>query len=278
MDRPVIIVTSMNDSIFRQTGWRMLSTLREMMPPTVQMICLHELEGEGALAEMIATGPAGLYPHLNRTVPWLDRMKAREDATARGMATGVYDFRRDAVKFGHKVAAFCAGVRFVLKANATRPEGVPAPLLVWADADVLAHRPIPMDWLQGLLPAGKAIGWLDRQNLYPECGWVMVDTAHRAVPPIFAEFEADYASGTFRRHREWHDSWVLWRIVQAWEEANGTAITHSLSGGWAHHSHPFANGPLSAYLDHAKGPRKAGGRTPARERAARDDIPHWQGA
>jgi hypothetical protein len=50
----------------------------------------------------------------------------------------------------------------------------------------------------------------------------------------------------------------------------------SLSGGFEASSHPFVNGPLGAYMDHLKGPRKHIGRSRPQDLQRRRGEAHWR--
>ena len=71
---------------------------------------------------------------------------------------------------------------------------------------------------------------------------------------------------------EWHDSYVIQQLVE------GMGLkTKSLSGPEGFKtSHPFVNGPLGAYMDHLKGPRKAMGRSQARDLKVQRAEPYWR--
>src|SRR5882724_9283946 len=98
------VVTTMNHAGWKETGERMVASFRLHWPEEVELI----VHAEGFDVDE----RAGLT--VRRLPEWIDEFKARHqhDRPAHGHATSLYDFRFDAVKFAHKVAALTdAGLR-----------------------------------------------------------------------------------------------------------------------------------------------------------------------
>lgn len=227
------IITSMTEAIWRETGRQMAESTMEGWRAVT-----------GERLHLYAEGFWPLHPLVRsmRLPEWVTAFKERHRniAGARGMATGAYDFRFDAVKFCNKVAA----IEDAMKRASTD-------YLVWLDADTVTHQPVTMEWLRPFLPREEALSWLDRDSMYPECGVLIFNRqsteAHKAV----AEWRRLYESRDVFALRETHDSFVLQHVV----EKRGTPW-RSLSGAARSTSHPAAQGPLAAVLDHRKGARK----------------------
>jgi hypothetical protein len=181
-----------------------------------------------------------------------------------GRRNGGYDYRFDAVKFAHKVAALTD-----FGENLT--DGV----LIWLDADTFTHADVTDEWLESLFPEPAYIAWLDRHNSHPECGFVMYRCSHPYHRNFMQSFRGLYTSGNLFKLAETHDSFALQYLVIV--KANGQKIPQpvSLSGdkGW---HHPFVNGPLGACLDHMKGPRKFEGRSRPRDMRTPRQEAYWR--
>jgi hypothetical protein len=76
-------------------------------------------------------------------------------------------FLFEAVRFSHK--SFCVS-------HATLNSSTD--LVVWLDADVVTHSPVPYEFVEGLLPENFYTAYLGRQHIYPECGFVIYNTHH----------------------------------------------------------------------------------------------------
>lgn len=174
---------------------------------------------------------------------WLDAFRGRHagDKTARGLRTGTYDFRFDAVKFAHKTAAMI---------HAAEHSG--ADVLIWLDGDIVTHAPVDRDFLESLIGEEHVIAWLDRDRLHPETGFYALNLRHPMTRDLIATWRSLYETDEVFALPQWHDAYVLQRGVNACG-----APWRSLSGDARRTSHPLARGPLAERFDHLKGARKS---------------------
>lgn len=172
---------------------------------------------------------------LEAASPWLSSFKARHgNKPVRG-------FRWDAVRFAHKVAAVCLAAR----------SGCDT--LIWMDGDTVTHAAPDMALVD---PVDAWIAWLDRDRLYPECGFFALNCRHPRHEEMIDSLEGMYVRDKLFALPEHHDSYVIQAVVEA-----AGVEAKSLSGSARNTSHPAVNGPLGAFLDHCKGPRKAEGKS-----------------
>jgi hypothetical protein len=205
-------------------------------------------------------------------VDWKARHEAVPDAHGRDpkrnrKRKSAYDFRRDCVKFAHKVAAITAGAR-----------ARDCDIMVWMDADTLTHVPVDERWLRGLLfkRSDSYLAWLDRRRLYPECGFLLFNCRHSAHVRFMTRLQDLYNSRRVFDLPETHDSYVIqWLVLQCVAEG-WMPEPIGLSGPAAASHHPFPLSELGSRLDHAKGPRKSYGRTPRFEVGGKRSEPHWR--
>lgn len=200
---------------------------------------------------------------------WKKRHADNADAHGRDMRRAVrpkngYSYRRDCVKFSHKVAALTDAVL----------RGPLAGVVIMMDADVITHADVTPAWLQSIFPDPRYCAWLDRSAWdYPECGFVMF----RADDPIHLGFMGDlramYETDAVFALQQTHDSFVLKTLVQRAVSAGLCLSPWSLSGSARTSSHPLPMSRLGECLDHLKGKRKELGATSAQEARRRGD--HW---
>lgn len=197
---------------------------------------------------------------------WLDAFKARhrDNADAHGRERGDYNYRRDCVRFAHKVGA-------ITDAAETR-DGV----LIWLDADTLSFDAVTEDWLASLLPHPAYISWLARPGTYPECGFLMLDTEAAHHSEVMARLTATYCTDRVLALPETHDSYVIQRVIERAAAGGWIWPPHNLSGPQSRRGHPWLGSALATRLDHLKGKRKALGRTPKAERLVRDGNAYWR--
>lgn len=187
---------------------------------------------------------------------WLTEFKARHAHRP------THDYRRDAVRFAHKIAA----IELALAAGS-------ADALIWIDADCVTHAPVDAQWLAGLLGVAD-FAYLRRTRKYSETGFMMLrrnDCGRLFVSNVVEHYRSDQIFGL----PEWHDCWVI-DHVRAGMEAAGLLHCASLSGDFEDSSHPLVNGPLGARLDHLKGKRKADGKSRASDLKHARPEPYWR--
>lgn len=228
-------------------GRQMMNSFHRHWPDTVPL----RVYSEG----WRSTEPQAAVIDLIEASPWLAGFKARHAGRK------FRDYRWDAVRFSHKVAAIC---------HAARTSS--ADVLIWLDGDIVTHAQPSLADLEALAPKGDEwIAWLDRVRLHPECGFYMLNCRHPRHAEMIAAFEAMYTDDRLFRLREHHDSFVLQHVVQS-----SRIKAKSLSGAGYRTSHVLVNSPLGKFFDHLKGNRKREGRSPRADlRVARSEE-YWQ--
>lgn len=169
------------------------------------------------------------------------------------------NYRFDAVRFAHKVAAIELAYRLDS-----------SDVLVWLDADCVTHADVDSEWLSGLL--GDAdFGYLKRANKYPECGVLLIRRCV-AMREFITELVDLYRSDRLFKLAEWHDSWAIEHVRKS------LAINSaSLSGDAENTGHPLVNGPLGSRLDHLKGKRKSVGKSLPTDIKTKRTESYWNG-
>lgn len=175
----------------------------------------------------------------------------------------VHDFRRDCVRFSHKIAAI-TDIGLELSAG----------LLIWLDADIYTHSLITKDWLQTLNPTDRYMAWLNRRGTHPECGFMIFDCSHPVHTEFMNALRDVYESKRVLKMKETHDSYVIQQLVLGFVEAGKMRTPYNLSGNHETYHHPFIRSELGSKMDHMKGPRKKQGASPHTEvgRFRREDY------
>lgn len=254
------VVTTMNERGWNESGRRMVESFIAHWPTDALPIIVYS-EGFD-LPDMPAVE--------ERKLPsWIDEFKAKwgKAPAYNGHRAGGYDYRFDAVKFAHKVAALTdAGLNDC------------SDILIWIDADTFTHSNVTSERLTALFPEPAYIAWLDRRSSHPECGFMMFRTAHPYHANFMESLRNLYTSGDLFKLRETHDSFAIQNAVEAKVAAGKIPPPASLSGAGVRTSHPAINGPLGEFLDHMKGPRKANGASHKRDLVIPRDHPYWNAA
>lgn len=188
---------------------------------------------------------------------WLYEFKQRH----RQRSTGNYRF--DAVRFAHKVAA----VELAYRTGS-------ADYLIWMDADCVTHAPVDAEWLSGLIGDGE-FGYLPRKKKYPEAGFLIIQRNERAADFI-RNLVWLYRTDELFELAEWHDSWAI-EHVRAYMDKRRRLACVSLSGDGDSTGHPFINGPLGQRMDHCKGDRKRRGKSLPSDLKLKRTEAYWNG-
>lgn len=236
-------------------GARMMSSYARHWPRSVNLT----VYGSGDLLRAEVERNGHRFRDIYTASDWLEAFKKRH-ADRRSTS-----YRYDAVRFSHKVAAVTHAGRLPTQGT-TR-------YLIWIDSDVITHADITLRDLHLLAPTdGAWISWLPRVNVYPECGFYILDRYHTYHTTAIQRLRDLYAHDGLFELQEQHDSFVLEHVVRSMD------IKHkSLSGKEGVRTmHPFINGPLGAFMDHLKGNRKSMKRSPLSDLVVKRTEAHWQ--
>ena len=148
-----------------------------------------------------------LRPHDGLKSGWekdhaefVERNKDRDDPQ---------DYRKQAVRFCHKVFALKYALNSVNAANAAGATDTPR-YLIWFDADVLTTRKVTIEDIQKCLPReGDAVAYMGRKDWdHSECGWLAFDLENGGAELIDAIIQP-YLKETLFDYQQYHDSWVF---------------------------------------------------------------------
>jgi hypothetical protein len=198
---------------------------------------------------------AFLDDELEEHSDWLAEFKARH----RHRPTDNYRF--DAVRFAHKVAA----IELAFYGGA-------ADSLIWMDADCVTHATVDRPWLCNLV-GHSDFAYLARPKKYTETGFMVIRRSEAGEKLVRSVVDL-YASDNLFNLKEWHDCMAF---DHAREKLAGQLRCVSLSGGAQYTGHPLINGPLGERLDHCKGARKAAGRSHQSDLRVLRKEAYWRG-
>lgn len=236
------VVTTCNKKGWDTYGRKMVETFRNFWPDDVELVLYNE----------DFEAPEGV---TSRNFPkWHYEFKERHkgNPTAHGLNREVnrhgraHDYRYDCVRFSHKVAA-------ITDIGNRTNNGY----LIWIDADTLTHEAVTHEWLDNLtrcVNGDKYIAWLERDNKYPECGFMVFNSVHPAHKFFMCHLADLYSTDQVFEYDETHDSFVIEQFIKFFYERGVIGLPVDLSGPKARRSsHPFVLSPLGEKLDHLKG-------------------------
>ena len=269
------VVTTIHREGLEQYGIKFLQSFDQNWPYDVSLV----VYAEGWTIEDLPDDLLG--PHLEiidllEASPQLVAFKAEygDDPRYRGVietADGdVYNYRFDAIRFSHKVFAIYAA-HYRNHRLEDRSD-----YLIWLDADTITHSPMPIEFLDSLLPEGRMVGYLHRHNTYPECGFIIFDVKNSSGGYFLESLVSMYVTGDMFELAEWHDSFVFGHVLGAAIAAGVKA--RSISNGFEDDPHPFVRSELGKYMDHLKGPdRKVSGASFVTDVGEERSEDYWSG-
>lgn len=171
----------------------------------------------------------------------------RNDPSANG-ENGGWQF--DAVRFCRKVYAQAA------HAKVTKDR-----YMIWLDADVLIHKPMPKGFFEALLNPDHDMVYLGRQAYHTETGFILYDLESHYIGQFLKRLQDYYDKGMVFCLNQSHDC-AVWDQVRMLMEAEKDRLTgrpkinpRSISPEFTPSgaTHVFINCPLGEYMDHLKG-------------------------
>lgn len=249
-----LAITTCNKEQWQQFGRRMAATFCEHWPRDLALVMYAE-----------RFDPSGDLPlevvNLEIAAPWQPLFEQLYSAPQYNGGSNGRDYRRDAVRFSHKVAAIGHAA-----------DTYDCDVLIWIDADVVTHAPVTTEWLNSLFPEPATIAWLDRDNCYPECGFVMFRMP--AARKLIRTVVGSYRGGAIFELPETHDSYVIQHVARRMG-----VKAHSLSGAEGRKAvgHPWCASELASRMDHLKGEvRKGRGKSLPQDLKVPRPEAYWQ--
>ena len=261
MARSITVVTTFSDAGWEQYGKRFVETFTQHWPQDIKLkIYCDSVQPGYPEVEWIKLNAA--CPDL---VTFKERHKYNEHAHGVRPDGKKKSYLWDAVKFAHK--SYCVSHEAL---NSTTD------LIIWLDADVVTHSPVPFEFIESLLPQNHYCAYLGREKIYPECGFVVYDTTSKYNNIFMQDWQDLYNTDSLFEEVEYHDSYLFWQLVKK-HSANGMHTTN-LSKGHPHRPgvHVFINLPLGEYMDHLKGKRKKDGRSKPTDIYNKRSAEYWK--
>lgn len=147
-----------------------------------------------------------------------------------------YAYKWDAAKFGKMAICFGDAAR-------RADDGI----LIWLDADVMSHNPVPKPILEKQLRENSDVAYLGRERIHSETGIVLFRIPEgRKIGETWGDL---YLSDEVFSLPEWHAAYIFDIAVKRYAKA---PYNMTSSG----QRHVWFQGPFRKYADHLKGVRR----------------------
>jgi len=250
----IIAATTFSINGYNEYAHRLINTFIKHWPKEVTLYAYYDDVPPGGWRD---TADNVVYIKLDD--PELTAFKQRNIKNPKQSGNGTNsDFLHDGIRFSHKVFAYI---------DAAMNRG--ADIAVWLDGDSITHRKLPMEVITSWL-SGKMAGALLRPWQYTETGFHVFDMRHPRSREFMEAWKSYYVSDRIWNLQHYTDCHTYDATMATFPRE----LWHDLSPA-IKHSHPFINGVLGEYMDHAKGPRKAQGHSKASDLVINRSEDHW---
>jgi len=238
-------VTTFSPEGYEQYGRKCLESLIENWPS--EIVVFYERKPD-LVHEKLIYRDISTIPERDRFLKLSEKVPESAGYMRQSDGTIEYNFMRDSRKYCHKVFAQMA---------------VDDDLVFWVDADTFVFKPIPEDYLRGLL-VDVPYCFFGRDT-YTETGFLGFNTQHRMFRLLKQQYLNCYARGVIFQLLGWHDCF-------AFDFARIGLAGRNLSPAGKGVDHVIAESELGQYLDHMKGARKSLGHSPEQK------VKWWENA
>tara|TARA_R110000787_G_scaffold4306_7_gene16692 strand:+ start:9707 stop:12010 length:2304 start_codon:yes stop_codon:yes gene_type:complete len=238
-------VTSLHEEGLRTYGLRMLNSVaKHWDKDSLQLTCYyHDFDIN---IYNIPEVPHIKYRYLNDIQDMIDfrnNFKQYDGVTEDG-----YDWRRDAIKWCHKVFGMTE-FAFEMAENSVNPGW-----MIWLDADTVTTKNFSEASIKEYLNDKCSIVHMGRTEMdYSETSFLAFNLDRENPLQFLADLRGAYISGEMFGYREWHDGFIIERLLNIYK-AHGTN-THNLTPN-IKGLDAFGQSPISEYMEHFKGQTK----------------------
>lgn len=247
----IIAATTFSVNGYNEYAHRLIKTFIQYWPKTVTLYAYYDDIPPSGWRD---TASNVVYVKLNEP----DLLKFKQQ-NAKNPKQSNTNFMNDGIRFSHKVFAYTDAA---LNHNAE--------IAVWLDGDSITHRPVTEDVVLSWL-GGKMAGALLRPWQYTETGFHIFDMRFKEASKFMKEWRDYYVNNTIWDLPHYTDC----HTYDATMAKFPSTLWHNLSPN-IKHPHPFVNGVLGEYMDHAKGPRKKEGRSKKTDLAVTRNEEYWK--
>jgi len=164
----IATITTFPNNMWDVYAKKMIESYVDYFPKDIPLMI--QLDDELLYEQVNKMIPAEYGIFVGQTREHLDFIKRNKDKDHET------DYRKQAVRFCHKVFAIAKTLDAIQKAKAAGAEDIPR-YLIWMDADVITTKPVTLKDLKRCLPKkDAAVAYLGRKDWdHSECGWLAFD-------------------------------------------------------------------------------------------------------
>ena len=210
-------VTSFNEEIYTVVGHHLINSIKNNWEPSIKVTgYYHDFNVKNYIIKDIN------LKSLNKLEDYKTFLKVNKEHDGTENNTIPYNWHLDSLRWSHKVFALTE------KAFELAEESADAGWLIWIDADSLATKRLVPNDILSMLPKEcdvvykGIINHSDRTS-YLDTSFIAFNLNKKPALDLLGDLRGAYISGEFLQYREWHDAFILERLLNIYQ-AHGMKI------------------------------------------------------
>tara|TARA_R100000315_G_C5232804_1_gene143846 strand:- start:189 stop:2498 length:2310 start_codon:yes stop_codon:yes gene_type:complete len=218
----VRFVTSFNEDMLKTTSSHFLQSLKDNVEPSVKLSAYHhdcKLD-----AYSLAESNAFTFKNLHDVKDHEDFIKNNQEHNGTENNSIPYNIKLDGLRWSHKVFALTEEAFTLAKQN------VEAGWLIWIDADTYFKKRLTKEDILFMLPEGADM-------VYNSADPYFVAFNLNKQPPLdlLGDLREAYTSGEYIQYREWHDSFIMERLINIYSKHGMKIHQTTLMNNYLYH-------------------------------------------
>jgi len=218
----VRFVTSFNEDILKTTGSHLLQSIKDEVEPSIKLSAYyHDCKLD---AYSLAESDAFTFNSLHKIKDYEKFLKDKADHNGTEAGQIPYNDKLDALRWSHKVFALTE------EAFSLAEKNVKAGWLIWIDSDTYFKKRITKEDILFMLPEGADIVY------NPEDPYFMAFNLNKQPPlDLLGDLRKAYVSGELIQYREWHDMFIIERLINIYSSHGMKVHTTSQINNYMYH-------------------------------------------
>jgi len=210
-------VTSFNEEIYTVVGHHLINSIKNNWEPSIKVTgYYHDFNVKNYIIKDIN------LKSLNKLEDYTTYLKVNKEHDGTENKTIPYNWHLDSLRWSHKVFALTE------KAFELAEESADAGWLIWVDADSLATKRLVPNDILSMLPKECDVvykGIINHSDgtSYLDTSFIAFNLNKKPALDLLGDLRGAYISGEFLQYREWHDAFILERLLNIYQ-AHGMKI------------------------------------------------------
>tara|TARA_R100001244_G_scaffold95000_1_gene71313 strand:- start:331 stop:2649 length:2319 start_codon:yes stop_codon:yes gene_type:complete len=210
-------VTSFNEEIYTVVGHHLINSIKNNWEPSIKVTgYYHDFNVKNYIIKDIN------LKSLNKLEDYTTYLKVNKEHDGTENKTIPYNWHLDSLRWSHKVFALTE------KAFELAEESADAGWLIWIDADSLATKRLVPNDILSMLPKECDVvykGIINHSDgtSYLDTSFIAFNLNKKPALDLLGDLRGAYISGEFLQYREWHDAFILERLLNIYQ-AHGMKI------------------------------------------------------